>query len=382
MKTMNSAKELGNFDKKFEKVFSLFKNNIESGEEVGASFAVFHEGRLVIDLYGGYRDKAKTKVWDQNTIVNIHSTSKGLVAMIIAHLIDKGQINLDENVATYWPEFAQAGKENIKVRTLLSHQAGLYGWKEKIDELDFYRWDYVVDLLAKQEPFHDPGQEICYHPKTIGFLVGELIRRVTKQTVGSFLKENLSDPLDAKCFIGTPEEYHNNIAELISSESLRKAFSNPGNVDQYMVTAFLNPANRTKTSNTREWRLAEIPAMNCHANARSISKIYDFFMNSRNHENGFISKEIFDLVTKTEIKGNDNVMKSPMQWSCTGYSIGGGKLFGKSNKAFGHTGWGGSVAFGDPENNLSFAYTMNLLTGSMLGDQRALKLVEETYNCL
>ena len=379
---MNLAKDLGNYDKKFEKVFSLFKNNIESGEEVGASFAVFHKGKLIIDLYGGYRDKDKTKVWDQNTIVNIHSTSKGLVAMIIAHLIDKGQISLDENVATYWPEFARAGKENIKVRTLLSHQAGLYGWKEKIDELDFYRWDYVVDLLAKQKTFHTPGQKICYHPKTIGFLVGELIRRVTKQTVGNFLKTNLSDPLNVKCFIGTPEEYHSNIAELISSESLRKAFSNPEHIDQYMVTAFLNPANRTKTSNTRDWRLAEIPAMNCHANARSISKIYDFFMNSINYENGFISKETFDLVTSTEVKGDDNVMKSPMQWSCTGYSVGGGKLFGSSSKAFGHTGWGGSVAFGDPENNLSFAYTMNLLTGSMLGDQRALKLVEETYNCL
>ena len=131
MKTKNSTKELGNYDKKFEKVFSLFKNNIENGEEVGASFAVFHEGKLVIDLYGGYRDKDKTKAWNQDTIVNIHSTSKGLVAMIIAYLIDQGQIDLDENVATYWPEFAQAGKENIKVRTLLSHQAGLYGWKEK-----------------------------------------------------------------------------------------------------------------------------------------------------------------------------------------------------------------------------------------------------------
>ena len=110
---MNSAKELGNYDKKFEKVFNLFKSNIENGEEVGASFAVFHEGKLIIDLYGGYRDKDKTKAWGQDTIVNIHSTSKGLVAMIIAHLIDKGQIDLDENVATYWPEFAQAGKENI-----------------------------------------------------------------------------------------------------------------------------------------------------------------------------------------------------------------------------------------------------------------------------
>ena len=382
MKAMNSLQDLGNFDKKFEKVFDLFKSNIESSGEIGASFAVFHEGKLIIDLYGGYRDKEKTKVWDKDTIVNIHSTSKGIVAMIIAHLINKGLIDLNENVSTYWPEFSEAGKENIKVRTLLSHQAGLYGWKEKIDELDFYRWDYIVDLLAKQKPFHKPGEKICYHPKTIGFLVGELIRRVTKKTVGHFLNENLSTPLNAKCFIGTPEKYHDNIAQLISSESLRKAFSNPENVDQYMVTSFLNPANRTKTANTREWRLAEIPAMNCHSNARSLSKIYDYFINSKNENNGFINKETFDLVTNIEVKGLDNVMKSPMQWSCTGYSIGGGKLFGKSSKAFGHTGWGGSMAFGDPENNLSFAYTMNLLTGSMLGDQRALKLVEETYNCL
>ena len=265
MKAMNSEQDLGNFDKKFEKVFDLFKNNIESSGEIGASFAVFHEGKLIIDLYGGYRNKEKTKVWDKDTIVNIHSTSKGIVAMIIAHLIDKGLIDLNENVSTYWPEFSEAGKENIKVRTLLSHQAGLYGWKEKIDELDFYRWDYIVDLLAKQKPFHKPGEKICYHPKTIGFLVGELIRRVTKQTVGHFLNENLSTPLNVKCFIGTPEKYHDNIAQLISSESLRKAFSNPENVDQYMVTSFLNPANRTKTANTREWRLAEIPAMNCHS---------------------------------------------------------------------------------------------------------------------
>ena len=147
-----------------------------------------------------------------------------------------------------------------------------------------------------------------------------------------------------------------------------------------MVTAFLNPANRTKTANTAEWRLAEIPAMNCHANSRSIAKIYDHFINHQS--NNFISNETFKLVTSVAVSGDDNVMKSPMQWSCSGYSVGGGKLFGKSSKAFGHTGWGGSMAFGDPENGLSFAYTINLLTGSMLGDQRALKLVETTYKNL
>ena len=377
---MNSVAEYGEFDEKFQETYELFKRNIESDEEVGASFAVYKDGKPIIDLYGGFQDRDKSISWNKDTMVNVHSTSKGIVAMIVAKLIDKGELELDKRVCDYWPEFSENGKENIKVRSLLSHRAGLYGWREPLDETDFYKWDYVCELLAKQKPFHKPDEEICYHPKTIGFLVGELIKRITKKSVGKNLHELLSKPLDAKCFIGTPKTYHDNIAELISSESLRKAFSNPENVDNYMVTAFLNPANRTKTANTAEWRLAEIPAMNCHANSRSIAKIYDHFINHQS--NNFISNETFKLVTSVAVSGDDNVMKSPMQWSCAGYSVGGGKLFGKSSKAFGHTGWGGSMAFGDPENGLSFAYTMNLLTGSMLGDQRALKLVETTYKNL
>jgi len=380
MSTMNSVTEYGEFDEKFQETFELFKRNIESDEEVGASFAVYKDGKPIIDLYGGFQDRDKKISWNKDTLVNVHSTSKGIVAMVVAKLIDNGDLELDKRVCDYWPEFSENGKNNIRVKTLLSHQAGLYGWREPLDETDFYKWDYVCELLAKQKPFHKPDEEICYHPKTIGFLVGELIKRITKKSVGKNLHELLSNPLDAKCFIGTPEIYHNNIAELISSESLRKAFSNPENVDNYMVTAFLNPANRTKTANTAEWRLAEIPAMNCHANSRSIAKIYDHFINHQS--NNFISNETFKLVTSVAVSGDDNVMKSPMQWSCAGYSVGGGKLFGKSSKAFGHTGWGGSMAFGDPENGLSFAYTMNLLTGSMLGDQRALKLVETTYKNL
>ena len=311
---------------------------------------------------------------------NIHSTSKGIVAMIVAKLIDENKLDLEKNVADYWPEFANCGKENIKVKTLLSHQAGMYGWKQPIDETDFYKWDYVVDLLAKQEPYHKAEEKICYHPKTIGFLVGELIKRVTNKSVGKNLEELLNGPLETMCFIGTPSVYHDNIADLISSESLRKAFSDPTNVDEYLITAFLNPANRTKTANTAEWRLAEIPAMNCHSNSGSLAKIYDFFLSHLS--NNFISSNTFDALTSVAVSGDDHVMKSPMQWSHAGYSVGGGKLFGKSSKAFGHTGWGGSMAFGDPENGIGCAYTMNLLTGSMLGDQRALKLVETIYDAL
>ena len=297
--------------------------------------------------------------------------------MIVALLIDQKRLSLDEYVSTYWPEFKGDDKEKIKVRTLLSHQAGMYAWRAKVHEEDFHNWEYVVELLEKQCPFHKPNELICYHPKTIGFLVGELIKRITKQSIGEFLKEQISTPLNVDCFIGTPEIYHDNIATLISSPSLRKAFSDPKNIDEYTLVSFLNPGNRTKTANTKEYRLAEIPALNCHSNSKSLAQIYDFFLNS-----DFISKKTLNQVTSVEVKGDDYVMKRPMQWSPVGFSIGGGKLFGKSNLSFGHTGWGGSMAFADPENNLSISYTMNMLTGSMLGDQRALSLVEETYKNL
>jgi len=380
MTTENEITALGEFNKKFENTYELFKKNLENDEEVGASFAVYQNGEVLVNLYGGYRDRDKKNKWDQNTIVNIHSTSKGIVAMIVAKLIDENKLDLEKNVADYWPEFANGGKESIKVKTLLSHQAGMYGWRQPIDETDFYKWDYVVDLLANQEPYHKADEKICYHPKTIGFLVGELIKRVTNKSVGKNLEELLNSPLETKWFIGTRSVYHDNIAELISSESLRKAFSDPTNVDEYLITAFLNPANRTKTANTAEWRLAEIPAMNCHSNSGSLAKIYDFFLSHLS--NKFISSNTFETLTTVAVSGDDHVMKSPMQWSHAGYSVGGGKLFGKSSKAFGHTGWGGSMAFGDPENGISCAYTMNLLTGSMLGDQRALKLVETIYDAL
>ncbi len=361
----------------FQNVAEVFSTNLNSDEEVGASFTVIQNSEILVDIHGGFKDKEETDPWNADTLVGVHSTGKGIVSMIIALLIDQNILSLDENVSTYWPEFKGDGKEEITVRTLLSHQAGMYAWREKVHEDDFLNWEYIVELLEKQCPFHKPHELICYHPKTIGFLVGELVRKVTKKSVGEFLKEKLSTPLNAHCFIGTPEIYHSNIATLISAPSLRKAFSDPKNIDEYTLVSFLNPGNRTKTANTKEYRLAEIPALNCHSNSRSLAQIYDYFLNSN-----FISKETFNKVTSIEVKGEDQVMKRPMQWSPVGFSIGGGKLFGKSSQSFGHTGWGGSMAFADPENNLSISYTMNMLTGSMLGDQRALNLVEATYKNL
>ncbi len=371
-------REIGGFcHNNFQNVSDTFLNNLNSDEEVGASYTVIQNSEIVVDIYGGFKDKDQIDPWNADTLVGVHSTGKGIISMIVALLIDQKKLNLDEYVSAYWPEFKGDGKEEIKVRTLLSHQAGMYAWREKVHEDDFHNWEYVVELLEKQIPFHKPNELICYHPKTIGFLVGELIKRITKKSIGEFLKEKISIPLNADCFIGTPEVYHDNIATLISAPSLRKAFSDPKNIDEYTLKSFLNPGNRTKTANTKEYRLAEIPALNCHSNSRSLAQIYDYFLN-----NDFISKDTLNQVTSIEVKGDDQVMKKPMQWSPVGFSIGGGKLFGKSSHSFGHTGWGGSMAFADPDNNLCISYTMNMLTGSMLGDQRALNLVEATYKNL
>jgi len=371
-------REIGGFcHNNFQNVSDTFLNNLNSDEEVGASYTVIQNSEIVVDIYGGFKDKDQIDPWNADTLVGVHSTGKGIISMIVALLIDQKKLNLDEYVSAYWPEFKGGGKEEIKVRTLLSHQAGMYAWREKVHEDDFHNWDHVVELLEKQIPFHKPNELICYHPKTIGFLVGELIKRITKKSIGEFLKEKISIPLNADCFIGTPEVYHDNIATLISAPSLRKAFSDPKNIDEYTLKSFLNPGNRTKTANTKEYRLAEIPALNCHSNSRSLAQIYDYFLN-----NDFISKDTLNQVTSIEVKGDDQVMKKPMQWSPVGFSIGGGKLFGKSSRSFGHTGWGGSMAFADPDNNLCISYTMNMLTGSMLGDQRALNLVEATYKNL
>ena len=374
---MEISSNYGVYEKRFENVFNKFNTNLASSIDIGASFAVYSNGKLLVDLAGGFKNKDKTELWTPTTTVCVHSTGKGIVAMCLAILIEKGMLNLDSKVSEYWPEFGASNKTDIKVRTLLSHQAGLYAWKEKMTESDFLNWNYCTELLAAQETLHIPGTKICYHAKSIGFLVGELIKRISGKSVGEFLKEELVDPLNVSCTIGTPISYHSEIAELISSPDLNAAFNDRDKIDKYTMSAFLNPGNRTRTANTEEFKVAEIPALNCHSNSVSLAKLYDYFFNS-----GLVSNSTLESITSIEIKGDDQVMKRPMQWSPVGFSVGGGKLFGTSSRSFGHTGWGGSMAFTDPENNLSIAYTMNLLTGSMLGDNRALELVAETYKSL
>ena len=211
----NNVEIHGSCVPRFEAVKEAFTQNFEEGMEVGASFAVTINGEYVIDIWGGYKDKEKTQPWEKDTICNVYSTTKVPTVLCTMMCVDRGLLNLDEKVAKYWPEFAQNGKENILVRQILSHTSGLAGIEENVPTRTIYDWEKVISLLAAQKPWWEPGTKSGYHSATHGFLLGELVRRVTGKTLGTFFKEEVADPLNIDFHIGLAEKHVPRVSKLI-----------------------------------------------------------------------------------------------------------------------------------------------------------------------
>ena len=252
------AEVYGTCDERFEQVRQAFEANFDQGLDVGASAAVFLDGEPVVDLWGGHLDAEKTKPWQEDTIINVWSTTKTMTALCALMLADRGEIDFHAPVAKYWPEFAAAGKEGVEVRHLMSHTAGLSGWEEPIELTDLYDWEKVTSLLAAQEPWWEPGSASGYHAVTQGYLVGEVIRRVSGRSVGRFFAEEVAGPLGADFFIGTPPEADSRVAPVIApTEMPTVADMEPGSI---ALRTFLNPVLDATASWTVPWRRAENPA--------------------------------------------------------------------------------------------------------------------------
>ncbi|WP_312034392.1 serine hydrolase domain-containing protein [Actinoplanes sp. TBRC 11911] len=232
--------------------------SLERGADAGASVAVYLDGQPVVDIWGGYLDPRHGRHWERDTITNVWSTTKTMTALCALVLADRGELDLYAPVATYWPEFAAAGKAGIEVRHLLSHTAGLWTWDEPLSVSDLYDWDKVTGLLARQAPAWEPGTQSGYHSLTFGYLVGEVVRRITGDTLGSFFAKELAGPLGADFHIGLSAEHDHRVA------------SNIRVVDGEVP---LNPLVKVEDSWTPQWRRAEIPAANGHGNARSVAAI-------------------------------------------------------------------------------------------------------------
>ena len=361
----------GYCEEKYSPIKKIFESYFLKQEEIGASFAIYKEGKPLIDLHGGFKDKNNSN-WQENTIVNVFSATKGIYEIIVSILIDQSILDLEKPVSYYWDAFKQSNKREIKLKHILSHQSGLYRFKEKITQQDLLDWNKIITVLEKQEPDHLCGEKTYYHAKTHGFLVGEIIKKITKKSLGKLVLELLSNKLGLDFFIGTPKNKLSNVAFLYEDKKESK-FSAEFN-------AFNNPEHEINFYNKENWQTAEVPSMNGHGNARSIAKIYDTFVNDLILEkNILLSKSSIKKCLTEGVNRIDESLMLPIRWSQVGLILRGGWLFGKNKESFGHNGWGGSLGFADPILGIGVAYTTNKINPTMASDQRIINLLKKFY---
>jgi CubicO group peptidase (beta-lactamase class C family) len=369
----------GYCEEKYNPVKKIFESYFLKQEEIGASFAIYKEGKPLIDLHGGFKNK-NNKNWEENTIVNVFSATKGIYEIIVSILIDQNILDLEKSVSYYWDAFKQSNKREIKLKHILSHQSGLYRFKEKITQQDLLDWNKIIAILENQEPDHLCGEKTYYHAKTHGFLIGEIIKRATKKSLGELTSELLSKKLKIDFFIGTPKNQLSNIAFLYEGEGEGEDKDKIKNKISSKFNAFNNPEHEINFYNKENWQTAEIPSMNGHGNARSIAKIYDVFVNDLILEkNILLSKSSIKKCLTECISRTDESLMLPIRWSEVGLILRGGWLFGKNMESFGHNGWGGSLGFADPILRIGVAYTTNKINPTMASDQRIINLLKKFY---
>ena len=366
----------GHCDPQFEKVKTTLQANLDSGADVGASVAVTYKDELVVDLFGGYLNEEKTQPWQEDTLVNVYSTTKTMSFLCMLMLADRKLLDFDENVATYWPEFAANGKEQVKVWHLMNHAAGLSGMDVTVTSEDMYDWEKITSLLAAQAPWWTPGSAMGYHALTQGYLLGEVLRRITGQTMGAFFKEEVADKLGVDFHIGVPDDALPRIGHLIPPPNRRLGKDTAG--DSIAGRTYSNPAGDARDSWTLGWKKAEIPAANGHGNARSVAKIHAVLANLGESQGvRLLSEQTARSVMMPRISGHDQVVDVPMT-----YGLGFGMPPGSKRNLCFWGGWGGSTAIIDQDQNFSISYVMNKMHAGLMGDERGISISQAVFTSL
>jgi len=364
---------------KFAAVKTAFANNFANGDEMGASVALTVKGEKVIDLWAGYRDETGSEPWQEDTIVNVWSSTKTMAALVMLMLADRGQLDFYEKVSTYWPEFAQNGKEDIEVRHIMSHSAGLPGLDVATTLEDFHHHDSIARLLEQQAPWWQAGTMSGYHAITQGQLQGELVRRITGQTLGTYFKEQIAEPLGADFHIGTPETCDARIGELIPAPGTPLS-AEPGSIS---ARTMASPALDALAPRTSGWRRAEIPAANGHGNARSIATIHSILAcGGEVAGQRFMSKAGCQRVFDRQTEGIDAVLGTPINFGM-GFGLNSEQTpLGPNENTCYWGGWGGSMVLVDCDAQLSFAYVMNKMKLGTTGDNRTPPMLMAVYGAL
>ena len=371
----------GTFDERFAPVADVLSANLDRGADVGASVCVVHDGQTVVDIWGGTIDDAGTP-WAEDTIINVWSTTKTMTFLTALLLADRGELDFHARVAKYWPEFAANGKGSIEVRHLMSHTAGLAGWVEPLEEADLYDWEKATSLLAAQAPLWEPGTKSGYHALTQGYLVGEVIRRVTGgTTVGQLFAKEIAGPIGADFHIGTGPEHDHRVALVIPPD---QTFGEQiGDLEPALAAAMSHPPTDARWSWSEAWRRAEIPAAGGHGNARSVARVQSVLSHGGEVDGiRLLSPAGCEVVFERQISGEDLILPLPVTFGM-GYGISSPEMpIGPNTRTCFWGGWGGSIVVNDLDNRLTVAYVMNKMGQGTTGDDRGIGIVFATYGAI
>ncbi|MDX2541713.1 serine hydrolase domain-containing protein [Streptomyces sp. WI04-05B] len=379
----------GDCDARFSAVRTAFEENFRDRGELGAAVSVTVDGATVVDLWGGWADAGRTRAWERDTLVNVWSTSKGPTALCAHILADQGLLDLDSPVALYWPEFAAAGKEGVLVRHLLSHRSGLSGLREPHSLADLYDWELTTRRLAATEPWWEPGTRSGYHALTYGFLVGEVVRRVSGLLPGAFLEREVTGPLGIDFTIGLPEKEAGRAAELVQppAASAGEQAAIFAQLTPTAIAALANPLAGPVEANSPAWRAAEIPAANGHGTARAIAALYGVFAGQGSYGGRrVLSPEAAERVREGQGSCRDLVLGAGFghdtEIALGLWLSGPGGSYGPNPRAYGHDGFGGSCGLADPDGGVSLGYVMNRMGPHIADDPRKMALIDALYSAL
>ncbi|SDE57738.1 serine hydrolase domain-containing protein [Pseudonocardia oroxyli] len=366
----------GTQDDRFDGLRRLLQANLDSGEELGASLVVDLDGEVLVDVWGGFRDPARTTAWDEHTIVNVWSTTKTVTALAALMLVDRGLLDVDAPVARYWPDFAAAGKQDVPVRALLAHTSGVSGLDRPAVLEDLYDAERAAARMAAQAPWWEPGTASGYHALNFGHLLGELIRRVDGRTLTAFVAEEIAGPLDADFTLGAPEKDWGRIAEVVPPPPLPFDLEAAG-LESPMVRTLTGPPAEAAAANTDAWRRAEIGGANGHGNARSVARILSTI--SRGGR-GLLSPATIDLIFREQAHGVDLVLGVPLRWGI-GFGLPETTTlpYIPDRRICFWGGWGGSMIVMDLDRRLTVSYMMNRMAPGIIGSDRSAAYLTEIY---
>ena len=361
----------GTWDPQYEAVATTLAASLDAGTDTGASVAVLVGGEPVVDIWGGTVDEAGTAPWERDTLVNVWSMTKTMTFLCALMLADRGELDFSAPVARYWPEFAAAGKEAVEVRHLMSHTAGLPGWDEPMRPEELADWERCTDLLAAQAPWWEPGTASGYHLVSQGYLIGEVVRRITGVSIGTWFASEVAGPLGADFYIGLPESEEPRVSVVIPPPPMDLGVLQPSEV---MIRAATNPPLDATYPGHRWWRAAEIPAANGHGNARSVAMVQSVVA-GRGETRGvrLLSEAGCDRAFDEQIRGVDLILGFDLRFGM-GYGLS-SAMMPIGPRACYWGGYGGSLIVMDQDADLTICYAMNRMGDALMGDLRGFGIV-------